>query len=197
MNTAIYDPRDDSIIVSSRENFVIKLDYRTKAIKWIFGDTTKYWYTFPSLRAKALAFVGDGLVPIGQHAVSIAPDGSLLLFNNGKASVSQPAGAPVGASRTYAAVSDYAIDEVSGTVTERWHFDHGQTYDSDFCSSVRQMDDGSLLVDYARVAGGTTAHLVGVDATRSVVFDYAVPNPGGCNASWNAQPLPLDAMQFD
>ena len=29
MNAAVYDPTDDSVIVSSRENFVIKLDYQS------------------------------------------------------------------------------------------------------------------------------------------------------------------------
>jgi hypothetical protein len=52
LNSSTYDARDDSIIVSSRENFVVKIDYRTGAIIWILGDPTKYWYTFPSLRAK-------------------------------------------------------------------------------------------------------------------------------------------------
>src|SRR5262249_29969146 len=38
MNAATYDPNDDSIIASSRENFVVKVDYQSGAIKWIFGD---------------------------------------------------------------------------------------------------------------------------------------------------------------
>lgn len=74
-NAATYDPVDDSVIISSRENFVIKLDYSTGRIIWILGDPTKYWYTFPSLRAKALTLAPGGLYPIGQHAVSISSDG--------------------------------------------------------------------------------------------------------------------------
>ena len=49
-----YNRADDSLIVSSRENFVICLDYETQAIKWILGDPTKKWYQFPSLRTFAL-----------------------------------------------------------------------------------------------------------------------------------------------
>ena len=67
-NSAAYDPSDDSLIVSSRENFVIKVGYSTGNIIWILGDTTKYWYTFPSLRAKALTLTA-GLPPIGQHGI--------------------------------------------------------------------------------------------------------------------------------
>ena len=41
-NAVTYNRADDSIaIVSSRENFVICLDYETGAIKWILGDTAR------------------------------------------------------------------------------------------------------------------------------------------------------------
>jgi hypothetical protein len=35
---------------SSRENFVIAIDYDSGNIKWILGDPTKHWYEFQSLR---------------------------------------------------------------------------------------------------------------------------------------------------
>ena len=101
LNSAIYDWSDDSVIVSSRENFVIKLDYSTGAIKWILGDPTKYWYTFPSLRAKALTLAPGGLYPIGQHGLSINPAGQLMLFNDGLGSANQPTGEPAGQTRMY------------------------------------------------------------------------------------------------
>ena len=54
-NATAYRSSDDSLIVSSRENFVIALDYDSGNIKWILGDPTKRWYVFfPSLRAFAL-----------------------------------------------------------------------------------------------------------------------------------------------
>jgi len=196
MNTAIYDPSDDSVILSSRENFLIKVDYTTKAIKWIFGDTTKYWHTFPSLRSKAITLTGGGLVPIGQHGINFAPDGSLLLFNDGLASFNQPAGAPVGQSRAYAAVSDYTIDAATMTAVENWHYDHGQTYDSGICSSVQQRRDGSLLIDYASSDNHTTMHLVGLDASRTVAFDYELASVS-CKAGWYAHPIGLDHLFLD
>ena len=53
-NAVTYRASDDSLIVSSRENFVIALDYQSGAIKWILGDSTKAWYQYPSLRQYAL-----------------------------------------------------------------------------------------------------------------------------------------------
>jgi arylsulfate sulfotransferase len=195
MNTAIYDPTDDSVILSSRENFLIKVDYSTKAIRWIFGDTTKYWYTFPSLRSKAITLTGGGLVPIGQHGVNFAPDGSLLLFNDGFQSVNQPAGAPAGQSRTYAAVSDYTINATTLTAVENWHYDHGQTYDSGICSSAQQRRDGSLLIDYAASDSRSTMHLVGLDPAKAVVFDYKLAT-ASCQSGWAAEPISLGHLFF-
>ncbi len=196
MNTAIYDPSDDSVILSSRENFLIKVDYSTKAIRWIFGDTTKYWYTFASLRSKAITLTGGGLVPIGQHAVNFAPDGSLLLFNDGFQSVNQPAGAPAGQSRPYAAVSDYTIDAATMTAVENWHYDHGQTYDSGICSSAQQRPDGSVLIDYAASDNHATMHLVGLDPAKAVVFDYKFAS-ASCQSGWAAEPISLGHLFRD
>jgi arylsulfate sulfotransferase len=195
-NSAIYDPSDDSIIVSSRENFVIKLDYKTGQIIWIFGDPTKYWYTFPSLRTKALTLAPGGLYPIGQHALSITSDGLLMLFNDGLGSLNQPTGAPAGETRTYSTVSAYSINERSMTATEAWDYDAGKTIYSEICSSAYESADKSILVDYAVADNLTEALLVGLDSSHNVVFEYQYPT-NSCNTSWNALPVPLDDLEVD
>jgi hypothetical protein len=196
-NSAIYDRRDDSLIVSSRENFVIKVDYDTGAIKWILGDPTKYWSTFPSLRAKALTLDAGGLYPIGQHALSIAPDGRLLLFNNGGESYNQPVGAPVGEKRTYSAASAYDIDPVAMKAKEAWRFDYNQSIFSDICSSVYATSSGSLLLDYAAAEARSKARIVGLDPSRNVTFDFEYEVKSACQSSWNAEPIAFDEMTFN
>jgi len=195
VNSAIYDPRDDSIIVSSRENFVIKLDYTMGAIKWILGDPTKYWYTFPSLRAKALTLAPGGLYPIGQHGLSITPDGFVMLFNDGTASFNQPAGEPAGQARTYSAVSAYSIDPVAMTAREVWRYDAGQTIYCRVCSSAYESPDGSVLIDYAVADNATEALLFGLDPNHNVSFEFEYPTVG-CDTSWNARPVALDDLQI-
>ncbi len=195
LNSAIYDPSDDSVIVSSRENFVIKLDYSTGNIEWILGDPTKYWYTFPSLRAKALTLAAGGLYPIGQHALSINPEGQLMLFNDGLGSANQPTGEPAGQTRTYSAVSAYTIDPTTMTAQNVWNYDAGQAIFSSVCSSAYQTADQSMLVDYATADNITEALLVGLDPNQNVVFEYEYPTTG-CNTSWNARPFPLDNLQI-
>jgi arylsulfate sulfotransferase len=195
-NATTYDASDDSIIVSSRENFVIKLDYKTGDIIWILGDPTKYWYTFPSLRAKALTLNAGGLYPVGQHAVSITPEGLLMLFNDGLGSANQPAGAPTGISRTYSAVSAYSIDEASMTAQDVWDFDYGQSIFSSICSSAYEALGQSILVDYATADNKTEARLVGLDADHNVVFDFQYPTVP-CNTSWNALPIAFDNLTIN
>ena len=196
VNAATYDPRDDSIIASSRENFVIKVDYQTGRILWILGDPSKYWYSFPSLRAKALRLSPGGLYPVGQHATSITSDGLLMLFNNGAPSFNQPAGAPVGETRPYSAVSAYRIDPVAMTVVEAWRFDYGQTIRSDICSSVYEAPGATMLISYAAADNRRNARIVGLDGARNVAFDFEYRSVEACTSSWNAVPFRFDALSY-
>jgi arylsulfate sulfotransferase len=196
-NAVTYDRRDDSLIVSSRENFLFKIDYESGRLLWILGDPTKYWYTFPSLRAKALGIAGDGLYPIGQHATSITSDGLLMVFNNGAPSFNQPVGAAVGEARAYSAVSAYSIDAANQSAREMWRFDYQQSIRSDICSSSYEAPGGSLLLSYAAADNRTRTRLVGLSAGHDLVFDIEFANPApGCPLSWNAHPVPFDDLHF-
>jgi hypothetical protein len=187
MNSAIYSPADDTLLVSSRENFVVKLDYASGRIRWLLGDTTKYWYTYPSLRALALTLT-TGKPPIGQHGLTIAPDGDLLLFNNGTASFNQPPGTSAGLNPGFSAPSKYAIDETARTASEVWTYEHGRDIWADVCSSVYQSGQGGILIDYASAYGRTRAKLIGLDAQGKLAFDYEFPNQR-CDTAFNAAPI--------
>jgi len=195
VNASTYDPRDRSIIASSRENFLIKVDYDTGRIIWILGDTSKYWYTFPSLRAKALTLT-DGLAPMGQHSVSITPDGYVQVFNNGLRSFNQPPSAPAGADSTYSTVSTYMIDQASMKAKEIRSFDYNKSVYSDICSSAYTESDGSLLVNYSATDNRLTARLVGVSPIGQVAFDFEYPSPFPCQTSFNATVIQFESMSF-
>ena len=196
MNAATYDPRDDTLLVSSRENFVIKIDYATGDLMWVLGDPSKYWHGFSSLAGSSLTVAPGGLYPIGQHALSITHDGLLLLFNNGFGSINQPAGTPAGETRSYSAVSAYSIDAALQSATEVRRFDYGQSILSLVCSSAYQAHAGpSTLISYAVADNQTHARLVGLDDSQNVVFDFQYPS-SGCKTSWNAQPIPFEGMRF-
>ena len=207
-NASAYDARDNSLIISSRENFLIKIDYDTGQIIWIFGDPSKYWYTFPSLQSKALTLEPGGLYPIGQHAVSITPQGNLQIFNNGLESLNQPSSK--GDWRGYSTVSTYSIDEVNHVATDISEFDNNKSLLSNICSSAYTEADGSMLVDYAAAVSGTaapapapnpfsignTARLVGLNPAKTIVFDFEYPMTS-CNSNFNARVVRLESLVFD
>src|SRR6266567_3421311 len=123
LNGVTYNRADDSLIVSSRENFLICLDYETNGIRWILGDPTKKWYQFPSLRKFALALAPGSLPPIGQHAVGVTFDHNILVLDNG-----QPG-------RLYSSPRKYSLDLVGKTATEVWNFPMNQSIYCPFCGS--------------------------------------------------------------
>jgi len=195
VNSALYDPRDDSLIVSSRENFVIKIGYATNDIRWIFGDPTKGWYTlYPSLREKAVLLDAGGLYPVGQHSLSLTPEGSLLLFNNGRNSISPPIGGNPGENRTYSAMSAYTIDPVARTAKEVLRFDNGQAEFSQFCGSAYEAGS-SFLVTYTQADRATHARLLGLDSTLRVAFEFELTTVG-CQTSWNAIPIAFGELNL-
>ena len=188
MNSAIYVAADDSLLISSRENFVVKLDYQTGQIKWLFGDTTKHWYVdYPSLRALALKLTA-GKEPIGQHTLSIASNGELLLFNNGLGSITHPVGTAPGQTRNFSTPSRYVIDEKARTAAEVWTYAPEPPIYSDICSSTYETTPGHYLVGYAASAGRTRSRIVGVNSAAQVAFDYEYPTQA-CSTLFIAQPI--------
>jgi hypothetical protein len=196
LNASTYDPSDNTVIVSSRENFLIKVNYSTHDIVWILGDPTKYWYTFPSLRAKALTLNGGGDYPIGQHGVSVTSDGYVMVFNDGYGSINEPAGEPAGLTRTYSEVSAYSIDTTTMTAQNVWNFNYGQTIYSSVCGSSYEAGN-SYLVDFATADSNQEARLVGLDSNRNIVFDFQYQSATPCSAAWNAIPIPMENLQIN
>lgn len=197
-NGATYNRADDSIIISSRENFLICLDYNTAAIKWILGDPTKKWHQFASLRRFAMDVASGSLPPIGQHAPSITFDQGVMVFDNGEKSQFQD---PNGAERAYASPRKYRLDLAGNVATEVWNYPANQSVHSPFCGSVYEDAPFNYLVDYALVNGGgppnipTFAQFLGLDAGLDQTFYYQYPTTG-CNTAYNSVPIHLENAKF-
>jgi hypothetical protein len=196
-NGAEYNRADNSLIVSSRENFVICIDYNTTAIKWILGDPTKKWYQFPSLRKFALTVASGSLPPIGQHSPGLTFDQGLMVFDNGNESIFQD---PPGAHRDFASPRKYSLDLTAKVATEVWNFPMNESVHSPFCGSVYEDAPFDYLVDYALVNGGipnrpTFAQLLGLDSGGEKIFYYQYPTQS-CNTAYNSIPIHLESTKF-
>jgi arylsulfate sulfotransferase len=197
LNGVTYNRADDSLVVSSRENFLICIDYETTAIKWILGDPTKKWHQFPSLRKFALTVAPGSLPPIGQHSPSITFDQGVMVFDNGQNSQFQN---PPGDERVYASPRKYSLDLVAKVATEVWNFPMNESIHSPFCGSCYEDAPYNYLIDYAIVNGGlpgvpTFAQYVGLDAAGEKIFYYQYPTVG-CNTAYNSIPIHLESTKF-
>ena len=196
-NGVTYNRADDSVIISSRENFLICLDYETSKIKWILGDPTKAWYQFPSLRKFALALAPGSLPPVGQHAPSITFDQDLLVFDNGANSLFHT---PHGAFRDYASPRKYSLDLVRKTATEVWNYPMNQSIRCPYCSSVYEDAPFNYLIDYSIVHSGLPglpvfAQLLGLNAAGEKIFYYQYPATN-CGKIYRALPIHLENIKF-
>jgi hypothetical protein len=197
INGCTYNRADDSLIVSSRESFLICLDYNTSAIKWILGDTTKKWYQFPSLRRFALTVAPGSLPPIGQHAPSITYDQNLLVLDNGQNSWFNW---PRGEQRGYASPRKYEVDLNAKTATEVWNFEAGQSIVCPYCSSIYEDAPYNYVIDYAVVNLGPPnvpvfAQLLGLNAAGERIFYYRYPAID-CGKIYRALPVHLENTKF-
>ena len=197
-NGAAYNRADNSLIVSSRENFLICLDYETKAIKWILGDPAKKWYQFfPSLRRYALTLAPGSLPPIGQHAPSITFDQNVMVVDNGFNSSFQH---PLGELRTYSSPRKYKLDLNARVATEVWNFEMDQSIFTPICSSCYEDAPFNYLIDYAFVhasfaTGIGNAQLLGLSATGEKAFYYQYPTHF-CDEFYNSIPIHLENTKF-
>ena len=188
-NDMLYQASDNSLYVSCREAFLVKLDYDSGAIRWILGDNTKFWEHSPSLTAKALTVSADQ-APIGQHSVSIASDGSLMLFNNGFASRSMPENESAGASRSFSMAQKFAIDEVNMTATETWRYDADETIYSGICSSIQEQSDGLFLVNFSSAENRTKSIFHLINTQGDVKMSLTLPTTN-CAASWKTSSIDI------
>jgi hypothetical protein len=201
MNSTTYNPADGTQIISSRENFVIDVDYDTpadgiKKIHWILGDTTKKWAQFPSLAKYALTPGANTFVPIGQHALSIDHSGNLMLFDDGNGSDYQ---VPAGLTRGYSAGRSYKIDTVARSATEVVNYTPQPHIFANFCGSFYEQTPNNYLIDFATAANDTQAILQGIGPGQNLVFQFSIAETAqtaGCGAGWNALPLANSPIVF-
>jgi arylsulfate sulfotransferase len=207
-NAVTYNRADDSLVVSSRENFVIAIDYETGAIKWILGDPTKYWYQFPSLRQFALRLAPGSLAPIGQHGLSIPYDEGLLLHDNGL-----PSGFPVfsnqpGQARTFSSPRKYQLNLNTKVATEVWNYEQNQSVYSPICSCVYEDAPLNYLINFSSIGLGTPTvfdkllglNSAGENSAGETIFYYQYTSthaPGTpCQVAYNARPIHLENTKF-
>jgi arylsulfate sulfotransferase len=163
-NGVHYDERDDSIIASFRNlSAVVKIDRKTKQIKWILARDIGW---SPQLRAKLLRPLGDNFqYPSHQHNPRVTPDGNIVVFNNNVHQAIPFTGeVPKPADQSFSNAIVYAIDDVA--MTARVTFATPTVSDVS-CNSFAMGD----------------AHVL--PKTRNVLVNFSLCYPGMKIETWN------------
>lgn len=126
-NAILEDPRNNSIIVSMREqNAVIEISRATGKLKWILGPHANWGSHFQQY---LLTPVGTPFEwNYGQHAPMLTPQGTLLVYDDGndRASPFVPP-PPLPDQDNYSRAVEYSINQTNMEVSQVW--DSGVTND--------------------------------------------------------------------
>jgi hypothetical protein len=178
-NSIIEDPRDGTIIVSSRtQSWVYKFargDGGAPQLLWKLGEGGDFTLTNQ-----------DETFQYGQHALSILASGNLMMFDDGNA---RPA-VGGGVSTSFSRAIEYSLDTTKMTATIAWQYRETPSFYSQFLGSAYQLPNGNVLIcDGGEVAGAAltgitpdnpgalkTARIMEVthDATPTKVLEYDV-----------------------
>lgn len=178
VNSIAYDAKDDSIILSSRHQGVVKIG-RDKEVKWILAPS-KGWNE--KLSKKLLKPVADSGKPLQcdengkcensdfdfsytQHTAWLSSKGTLTVFDNGDGrGLEQPALPTM----KYSRFVEYKIDEKNMTVQQIWEYGKDRGYDwySPITSVVEYQKDRDTMFGF-----GGSVHL----------FDGGQPTVGKLN----------------
>jgi len=181
-NAVLYDPGDDSIIVSVRhQDAVVKFSRSTGNLVWILGNHDNW----------PLEFQPFLLTPVGtpfewqyhQHSQMITPSGTLLLFDNGNYRASPFDGRVlIPDDENYSRAVEYAIDEQNMEVRQIWEYGAqiGQSYFSRSQSDADWMENtGNVLITSSATSwlGGVSSKDLGMGKwhTRIIEVDHNTP----------------------
>ena len=195
-NAIIYDPSDDTYIVSLRhQDAVIKVSRSTGELVWILGN---HWGWGPEFEQYLLTPVGSPFAwQYHQHAPMITPEGTLLLFDNGNdkampfevdPDTGEPV-VPVADEDNYSRAVEYLIDPDTMTVSQVWESKGNAGVDlyTGFISDADWLyKTGNVLMTFGgisfvdHVATPTRARIIEVDRNNpaTTVFDLAIRAPG-------------------
>ena len=118
-NAVVMDVDERHAVVSLRhQDAVVKIDLDAGKLVWILGNHIDWG---PEWQAYLLHPQGDLRWPYHQHAPTITPDGTVLMFDNGNYRA-RPFDEPIPVPESFSRAVEYRIDEDTMEVEEVWSY---------------------------------------------------------------------------
>lgn len=145
-NSVWYDEKTNSITLSGRhQDAVINIDYNTKKLNWIIGDSKNWSKDYQKYFFKK---VGENFEwQWSQHAAMITKEGYVFLFDNGN-NKSKIKDNYVPADKSYSRGLMYKINRKNMTIEQIWEYgkERGSDFYSPYISDVDYLSKNHYIV---------------------------------------------------
>jgi arylsulfate sulfotransferase len=177
-NSVDYDKTDHSILVSSRnQDLIMKLDYRTNQIKWIYSG--KKSSTWPQKYRKYLLKKTKGTTTTGgQHGLYLLSHKNgketIILYNN---NVSVTNGDKKNSGK-YSEGVIYQINDKQKTIKQTWSYGKqlGKKNFTVVIGFAQKLANGNVLLDFGYKNNGKESNIIEVNSQGQQVWNATVKN---------------------
>ncbi len=157
LNSLNYDPEDDSIIMTARYyNFLLKVDRKTKQIKWILANPNNAWVS-DKLREKLLKPTDKDFDYVyGAHAAKPHGNSRFTVLDNGlyRDIYDKGANAPIddyNPSNSWSRGVEFQVNEKDMTVSVLWEYKRGPELYNHFLGDVDKFGKDHYLMNFGAV----------------------------------------------
>lgn len=180
-NSIEYDKNDNSILISGRnQDMIMKIDYATKKIKWIYSGKKKS--SWPKAYRKYLLTPTSGTtITGGQHGLTLLNNGSssassenIMLYDNNIAVTN----GDKSTSGKYSQAVKYHIDTTKMTIDQTWAYGKslGKANFTSIIGYAEEQSNGNVLIDFGMKNNGQESNVIEVDQAGNQVFNATIKN---------------------
>lgn len=180
-NSLEYDENDDSILISGRDqDMIMKIDYKTNKIKWIYSGKKKSSWP-KSYQDKILTPTKGTSITGGQHALTLLSDENgnpssenILLYDN---NVNVTNGDKK-TSGKYSQAVQYHIDTKNMTIDETWSYGKklGKKNFTYIIGNAQRLSNGNTLIDFGFKNQGKESNVIEVTKEGKEVYNATIAN---------------------
>lgn len=197
-NSVDYDESDNSIIISGRnQDMIMKLDYKTNKIIWIYSGKKKSSWP-KKYRSKVLTPTKGTSITGGQHGLYLLDKGKnyedVILYDNNI----DVTNGDKKTSGKYSQAVQYHIDTKNMTIDQTWSYgkDLGKANFTSIIGYAERESNGNTLVDFGYKKNGAESNIIEVDSDGNQVFNVTIENAASKAYVYRAYRVPFYSSSY-